>query len=384
MRLTLLMYLLLTIGAKAQNPSSKRADSLYQIGNYRAAINAYSELGTPRASLQIARAYKTSGLNAKAVEQYKDLVQKHPEQKIACFELGKLYFQLGRFPAAAAVFQNLLKEEKDPNTNPEYAYYLGRVYQEQDNYQPAFITYARALQADSTHVRSLYQVSRMYLGLKENDSVFKYTAKGLQYAQDDRGLINLRAQAFFNEPRYEEAIPLFEELLKQGAEKEFILKKLAYSYFSTRKLVAADSTYRKLLDFPNSKANALYSIGHIFWAQEQRDSAKIYIERSIEKQDVFLGDEYQALGRLAREQKKTKEALDYYTKAYEEDRSNYLNYYQVCIIAEEYYADPKTKMRYYQNLLERFPKLPPYFKQFAVDRIRKIKEEIHFAGEEAP
>jgi tetratricopeptide (TPR) repeat protein len=381
MRLPLLICLLLSLGAKAQNAAAQRADSLYQLGNYRAAINAYAELGTARASLQIARAYKTSGLNAKAVEQYKDLVQKHPEQKIARFELGKLYFQLGRFPAAAAVFQHLIQEEQGTQTNPEYAYYLGRVYQQQDNYQPAIKTYARALQADSSHLRSLYQISRIYLGLKENDSVLKYTAEGLKYAPDDRGLISLRAQAFFNEPRYEDAIPLFEELLEQGVEKEFVLKKLAYSYFSTRNLVAADTTYRKLLDFPNSKANALYSLGHIFWAQEQRDSAKIYIQRSIEEQDVFLGDEYQALGRLAREQKKAKEALDYYTKAYEEDRSNYLNYYQVCIIAEEYYADPKTKMRYYQNLLDWFPKLPPYFKQFAEDRIRKIKEEMHFAAE---
>ena len=72
------MCLFLSLGATAQNATTQRADSLYQLGNYRAAINAYSELGTPRASLQIARAYKTSGLNAKAVEQYKDLVQKAP------------------------------------------------------------------------------------------------------------------------------------------------------------------------------------------------------------------------------------------------------------------------------------------------------------------
>jgi len=375
------MCLVLTLGASAQNTTTQRADSLYQLGNYRAAINAYSEVGTPRASLQIARAYKASGMNAKAIKQYQLLLQKHSELEIARFELGKLFFQLDRYAAASGVFQKL--KETNP-TNPEYAYYLGRIFLEFQSPKQARQAFMEALEQDSTHVRSLFQLSRMYLGFKENDSVLKYTQKGLQYAQDDRGLISLRAQAFFNEPRYEEAIPLFEELLKQGAEKEFVLKKLAYSYFSTRNLLAADSTYRKLLDFPNSKANALYTIGHIFWAQDQRDSAKIYIQRSIEEQDVFLGDEYQALGRLAREQKKAKEALDYYTKAYEEDRSNYLNYYQVCIIAEEYYADPKTKMRYYQNLLDWFPKLPPYFKQFAEDRIRKIKEEVHFAAEEAP
>ena len=356
------------------------ADSLYQLGNYRAAINAYSELGTPQASLQIARAYKASGMNAKAIKQYQLLLQKHSDLEIARFELGKMFFQLDQYAAAAGVFRNL--KQTNP-VNPEYAYYLGRIFLEFQSPKQAGQAFMEALEQDSTHVRSLFQLSKMYLGFKENDSVIKYTGKGLQYAEDNRGLISLRAQAFFNEPQYEEAIPLFEALLKQGAEKEFVLKKLAYSYFSTRNLVAADSTYRKLLNFPNSKANALYTIGHIFWAQDQRDSAKVYIQRSIEEQDVFLGDEYQALGRLAREQKRLKEALHYYTKAFEEDRTKYLNYYQVCVIAEEYYADPKTRLRYYQNLLDWFPKLPPYFKEFAQKRIRLIKEEMHFAaGEE--
>ena len=355
------------------------ADSLYQTGNYRAAINAYAELGTPKASLQIARAYKASGMNAKAVKQYQALLQEHPEQEIARFELGKLFFQLNRNAAAAAVFQNLSKAN---NQNPEYFYYQGRIYQDQLNFKPARQTYQEALAVDSTHVRSLYQLSRIYLGLKEHDSVLKYTAQGLKVAEGDVGLTNLRAQSFFNETEYEKAIPLFEKLIESGEEKEFVIKKLAYSYFNTRNLVAADSTYRELLNYPNARGKALYSIGHIFWAQKQMDSAKVYIEESIKEQEVDLSNEYQALGRLAREQNQLKEALDNYTKAYEEDTSSFLNYYQVCILAEEYYADPKTRLRYYQNLLDWYPKLPPYFKEFAEGRIRKIKEEMHFQTEE--
>ena len=143
--------------------AQSRADSLYQTGNYRAAINAYAELGTPKASLQIARAYKASGMNAKAVKQYQALLQKHPEQEIARFELGKLFFQLNRNAAAAAVFQQLSKAN---NQNPEYFYYQGRIYQDQLNFKPAIQTYQEALAVDSTHVRSLYQLSRIYLGLK--------------------------------------------------------------------------------------------------------------------------------------------------------------------------------------------------------------------------
>ena len=212
--------------------------------------------------------------------------------------------------------------------------------------------------------------------------MLKFTAQGLKAAEGDVGLTNLRAQSFFNETEYEKAVPLFEELIASGEEKEFVIKKLAYSYFNTENLVAADSTYRVLLDYPNSRGKALYSIGHIFWAQKQMDSAKAYIEESIREQEVDLSNEYQALGRLARVQNNLKEALEQYTKAFEEDRSSFLNYYQVCILAEEYYADPKTRLRYYQNLLDWYPKLPPYFKEFAEDRIRKIKEEMHFQAEE--
>ncbi|WP_421823740.1 tetratricopeptide repeat protein [Flagellimonas oceanensis] len=296
---------------------------------------------------------------------------------LARFELGKLLLKTKKNGPALEMFQFLTSSKQG---NPEYFYYLGRTYEsfkEKDKANKAFKT---AVEKDSTHLRSLYSLGKYYVGQEIKDSALVYIDKGLRFYENDVAMINLKALAFFNNGQFKQAIPHFERLLELGEEKPFVYEKLAFCYFRNWEPEKALEAYRKLSGFPDKLAAAYRGLGEVYFDEKELDSAQYYIEKSIEERMATFPQEYADLGRIARLKGQTKKSMDYYVKAWEENKENYYNYYQVCILADEYYKDPETRLNYHEKLLEMYPDIVPWLKERVKNRITEIKEEIHFAS----
>jgi tetratricopeptide (TPR) repeat protein len=363
--------------AGAQTSALAVADSLYVLGNYTAAINQYAKVDSPNSNLQIARAYNAIGNYEKAIVQYTATLDKKPDFAIARFELGKLLLKTKKFGPALETFHTLLSSK---NQNPEYFYYLGRTYESVNKTDKANKAFKTSVEMDSTHLRSLYALGKYYVGQEIKDSALVFIDKGLRFYENDVAMINLKALAFYNNGQFQLAIPHFEKLLELGEEKPFVFEKLAFCYFRNWQPQKALETYHRLSHFPDKIAAAYSGLGDVYFEEEQLDSAQFYIQKSIEARMALFPQEYASLGRIARLKGNTKKAMDYYVKAWEENKDNYLNYYQVCTLADEYYKDPKTRLSYYENLLDMYPDLVPYIKERVKKRVSELKEEIHFAG----
>ena len=369
--------MLICFQAGAQTSALAVADSLYALGNYASAINAYAKMGDKKANLQIARAYNAIGNYDKAIAQYTAVLENNPEFELARFELGKLLLKTKDFGPAMEMFQVLVSSE---GQNPEYFYYLGRVYESVENTEKANSSYKSAVEMDSTHLRSLYALGKYYVGQEIRDSALVYIDQGLRFYENDVSMINLKALAFYNNGQFQLAIPYFELLLELGEEKAFVYEKLAYCYFRNWEPEKALETYHKLKDFPEKLAVAYSGLGEVYFEEKKLDSAQYYIEKSIEERRVFFSQEYASLGRIARLKGQTKKSMDYYVKAWEENKEDYYNYYQVCVLADEYYKDPKTRLNYYEKLLEMYPDLVPWLEERVKNRISELREEIHFGS----
>lgn len=376
MKKYILLFLLILNKAGAQTSALSVADSLYALGNYSAAINAYAKQGNLKSSLQIARAYETIGNYTKAVVQYRATLNKNPELDIARYEMGKLLLKIKQYQAALEAFTTLVAKKEG---NPEYFYYLGRVQESISNTNEANNNFRQAIRLDSTHLRSIYSLGKFFVLNQEKDSVLKYVDKGLEFYEEDVSLINLKALAFFNNGQFSQALPHFERLLELGEEKPFVYKKLAHCYLMNLETEKAYLTYRQLLKFQDFEVDAYSGFAEVFLKEQQLDSAQFYIKKSIKERRVVFDKEYRDLGRIARLKGKTKQALDHYRKSWEENKSNQFVYYQVCTLADEYYKDPETKLSYYEKLLEQYPKLLPFIEERAKKRVSELKEEIHFA-----
>ena len=164
-----------------------------------------------------------------------------------------------------------------------------------------------------------------------------------------------------------------------GESQPYIIEKLAFSYFKTWKLPEAKQNYFLLLNYDQAIREALNGLGNTYWREKKLDSAAYYFKKSITEQKPNLLNEYTALAQLAREQDKLELAMNYYKKAYLEDAGNSHVYYQICVLADQLYKNPKIKLDYYQNFLEKFGMQRTYYSEFARKRVAELKEEIHFA-----
>jgi len=362
---------------KAGSPSSV-ADSLYSLGNYTAAINAYSELGDENANLQIARAYNAIGNKEKAILQYQNILAKNDENILAKFELGKLFDKSKKYEEAILLFKQLTTPE---TANPEFYYYLGKVLLASLDFDAAVVSLKQAVLLDSTHLRSIYLLGKYYVGVEEPANAMKIIDLGLKTAPDDVALINLQALAHFNNGYYDKAAPLFDRLVELDERKPFVYKKQGYAHLKNWDFEPAKKAYRALAEIQNYEADAFFGLGEVFMKEKVLDSAETYFLKSIEERRYIFDNEYQNLGRIARLKGELKKSLDYYTKAWEEDKVNQFNYWQVCVLADEYYKDPKIKLRHYEKLLSDFERLYPFLKERAEKRIKELKEEIHFNAE---
>ena len=218
----------LFMGCSLGHSQTTEADSLYALGNYTKAINAYSQLGDARAQHQIARAYEAMGNHEKAIVQYQSVINNDADNLLAKFELAKIYDRTKKFQDAEVLFKILTEKAPD---NPEFFYYLGKTAQEQGKYELGNSALKTAIELDSTHLRSIYLLGKYYVGVEEPANAIEVVDLGLQTAPDDVALINLKALAHFNNGFYKEAAPLFERLVELGEEQPFVLKKLGYSHF---------------------------------------------------------------------------------------------------------------------------------------------------------
>ena len=367
---------------KAQSSPSAIADSLYATGNYAKAINFYAEEGSINSRLQIARAYNAIGNFEKTIVQYRSVVEENPELQIASFELGKLLIKTKEFDEARKLFTKMVGLGKD---NPEYHYYLGEAFREVDQPASSLVSYKKAVELDSTHLRSLFQLGKYFTIKQSRDQALHYVDRGLLFYGDDVSLVNLKALIYFNDNQYEMAIPWFEKVLALGETKEYVYEKLAYCYYKEWEFEKAKENYRKMLNIDDGNSETYFSLAEVYRKNKQLDSAEFYIKEAMHIQKPIFSKGYGLLGSLAREKDDLKKALEYYRLAHKEDPENPLGYYQICTLVDRTHKDPKIKLEHYQKYLAKYGKNQSrygvYYVKYVKKRISELKEEIHFRSD---
>ncbi len=352
------------------------ADSMFTTGNYTKAINQYSKISTTTAGLQIARAYNAIGIYPKAIVAYEAVLQRDSTMQLARFELGKLLLKTNKPDAARKHFNQLVNMAND---NPEYHYYLAEAFRELDQPSSSLVFYKKAVDRDSTHLRSLFQLGKYFTVKRETRQALRYIDQGLGIYEDDIAFVNLKALIYYNNDQFEKAIPWFEKVLELGEQKEYVYEKLAYSYYKTWDFEKAKEYYNVLLEINDTKSDTYFALAEVYQKERQLDSAKIFINKSMEVQKSIFAKGYARLAAIAREEKDLKLAFKYYNLAHEQNPSEPLMYYNVCTVYDQLSTNANKKLMYYQKFTALYPKHHPFFSDMVSKRISELKSEIHFS-----
>lgn len=393
-----IIILLITIKAGAQFSALAVADSLYAVGDYTKAIQAYTnnQQLDANTTLQLARSYKGLGLRTTALDFYKQSLVLNPSQPIAATEYGRLLITTSKFNEADSLFGNLASQF--PN-NAGYQYQWGRAIKEleksKDSVTMLYVgkrvdemggargAFAKAVSLDSTHQKAIYELSLQFLKEKEYTRVENLTAHGMENDSLDIEIINLRAQNAFARGYKDEALTWFERLAALGVSNEFLHRRLGNCYESQGFVELSRDNYEQVLTYDDQDAAVHLILARLNNRMKVYDKAKLHAEAALLLRDNPLDDIYLTLGRMYELHKKYPEAIDALQKALKENPDNLQALHGIAISADNYYEDKKEVLKLYERAQEKATALPKgkYFLYLIEPRIKELKQEIFIAGQ---
>ncbi|WP_224485018.1 tetratricopeptide repeat protein [Robertkochia aurantiaca] len=349
-------------------PGSK-ADSLFESGNFSAAINAYAANNDLYSQERIARAYRALGNYGKATDQYEYLVGRFPANLEFKHALASLLYKTRAYERSVAVYDSLLLSD---TLNPGPWYQHGLALKKMRRDSMAGKSFFRAYQLDSSHVKSIIELGEYYLKRRQLDSAHFFAERGLAIAPEHAELLNIKALAWYNDHQYRQSIPYFERLIASNYNEFYIVASLGHAYTENWQKEEAFELYKKFLPVYNDQPEIWYAIGNLYrHERREQDSADVCFRKAIELKQTDLSREYVALAGLKREQNRLSEAYEYYQQAFEDDSDNMLIMYNICELTDQLYRDQDIKKSCYEKFLELFSQ-----KNYGRRYVRRVKERV--------
>ena len=357
----------LSVNAQDQIES---ADSFYANGNFSKAIETYKSLENLDAVYaKIAKAYMAIGNYGEALSHYEKAINANKEDLLLQYEYAKLLARTKKYEDANQLFLNLIEAD---SLNPNYYYELGIVLEKQRD-STALQQFMTTFGLDLTHQKAIFKIAKHHLIKQNFELAHRFIDKGLESYEDNVELISLKAQTFYYQKEYANAVVWFHKLLELGEKSEFIYEKLSLSYAQNSYYEEAIRYRKQALNYNPYDASAMYVIGTYYESLSDFDNAEKYIAQSLTLQDVSLSHEYQKLGTVLNRQKKYDEAIKAFQKSLKEDPLNFMSEFYILRTKDEYYADLDSKINMYQKYVENNEKSP--FVGYAKGRLKELQEE---------
>ncbi len=376
--LLLLTIALFWVGTKVEAQSSTLvvADSLYTLGNYSEAIKSYISI-IPKNQytlLQIARSHKAKGTYNEALIYYEKAIKEYPALAATKLEYAKLLTTTQKITKADSLYTMLVAEQPK---NPDFQYRLGLV-KKKTNDSTAITYFKKAFALDSTHQKSCFEIATYYLKKRNYDMVWETANLGLHSYQENAELIGILGQNFLLKEDYYSALPYFEKLVALNHKNEYIHSKLGLCYSRTNEYKKAIVHFEEALKYNNKVSERYSRLAHAYQKLEKFDKALEHYKIALTLKDVPLENELMSIAMVYRFQENWEKAIQYAKLVIKENPDYDIAHYQLAMFADSYYEDPKIKIQYYNEYLERFgnDKNVAYFKKVIEKRVLQLEKEI--------
>ncbi|MGJ8548088.1 tetratricopeptide repeat protein [Winogradskyella wichelsiae] len=361
------------IHLNAQNIKAE-ADHLYSNGNFSKAIEVYKSLDDLETVYDdIAKAYMAIGNYGEALNNYEKAVRANSEDLLIQYEYAKLLARTKQYKDANQRFSNLIASD---SLNPNYYYELGVVLEKQKD-TTALQQFKKTFNLDETHQKAIFKIAKHHLIKRNFIEAHGYIDRGLKSYKNNVKLISLKAQAYYHQEYYSQAVVWFQKLLDLGEESEFIYEKLSLSFAQNSDYIEAINFRKKALKYSPNDANAMFVIAGYYEKLNNFENAEEFMTQSLLLKDLPLSDEYQRLGTILNRQKKYEAAIKTFQKSLKEDPSNMVTEFYLLRTKDEYYADIDAKIRAYEKFVEKHKENP--FVRFSESRLKELKQEKFLA-----
>jgi tetratricopeptide (TPR) repeat protein len=362
----LIVFMTITKAQSNQNV----ADEVFDLGNYIKAIELYKGSNDlEQVYDKIAKAYVAIGNYGKGLDYYLKATEANPDNHLITYEYAKLLRRTKRYQEAKDLFDHLITLD---SINPNYYYEKGIALEKLSD-TASFDAFKKTYELDQSHQKAIFKIAKRHIFKRRFKEAHQIIDEGLKSYSENVELISLKAQAYYYQEYYTHAVDWFNKLIILNETSEFIHEKLSLSYAQNSDYEDAIFHRKEALKYNPNDANAMFVIGTYYEHLSNYKKAEEYYKKSLFLRDVSLSNEYQKLGYVLNRQKRYKEAIEAYQKAYKEDPSDIMTEFFILRTKDEYYEDVDAKIKLYEKFLNKHEKTP--FKMFADRRLNELKKQ---------
>ncbi|WP_026451259.1 tetratricopeptide repeat protein [Aequorivita capsosiphonis] len=381
----LALFISFKAGAQSASASSvlQNADSLYEIGDYSNAIKHYKKVTMDAAiATKIAKAYVAIGNIPKALHYYEQAISEtNPPGKERKgdiqlqFEYAKLLGQSLKYQKADNIFKNLTNEFP---SNPNFIYQRA-LLKEAQNDSTAIEAYREVYRLDTNHINAAYKIARNYIENRRFLDAEIYINKGLAVDSSSVRFLTLRGLKQFHTKDCPAAIATYQRLSALGESNIQIHENLAFCYSYTNQFEKALEEYKILLNkFDDKNPKWHLEVAKVYRSLKEYEEAQRHINIAIALQEIPLSDMYLEMASIYNWKQDYKKEMEALKAAFRNNPLNEMALYKLAVAADNYFADKKTVLLYYQNYLKQFSE-NGRMRNLAKQRVSDLKKELHFA-----
>ncbi|MDD5347752.1 MAG: tetratricopeptide repeat protein, partial [Candidatus Omnitrophica bacterium] len=324
-----------------------KAEALYNLGNYKDAIQTYREAARkvaleslPREMIDklhygLAWAYVKEGQFKEAIAEFQKIVKNTQDQVFklsALCQIGDAYQDSGDFQKALATYEGILRDYPASLYSDYVQYQLGLVLLKLQNYDAAILSFSNLrtnfpdskLLDDATYALGLAYFQKQDYG--SSREIFDSFDKGFPESSFKPQALYLLGTSLYNLGRYADAIEAFKNIIRlYGQDTELVQKaeyEIADSFYQMGNEKEAMNRFTQLrAKYPDSSLTAeiMWWLGGYYYRQNDLALALRYFSSLIQDfpDSPVIPDAYYALGSVYAEDAKFDEAVANFRKVIE-------------------------------------------------------------------
>jgi len=361
----------------------KQASIYQKTGNYAKAIDLYTRALQKKESLQVkqelGKSYLAQGNANQAIKIYEEVLENDTLNLFLKYDLAKLYTKEYRKNDAIPLLESLIKAD---SLNPGYYYELGKIYKNKGalGFMKSGNYFLDTYRRDTTHLKSIYELSKFYKQLKFNDSTAIFIDKGLKINPKSINFNQLKANEAYSHKDYQTVLIYLKKLEDLNFKTIFTYKLYGLTYIKLEDYDNAEKYFNKGLKKNYRDASLHYNLGVLKKIQGDLKAAEMNFMISIMNLKPDVDKQYYELGLIHLEQKKPQKAIDDFKKSYQNNSNNHYALFQLAMVCDDFYKDKTIALKHFENYMKRFDARDKEMTAYATKRLREMKKEFFMEG----
>jgi len=280
-----------------------------------------------------------------------------------------------------ALAQYLMLNKLD-STNITFIKQIGSINTKIDSLVEAIDWYTKASRIDSSDIGSYTHLGNLYVRTEQYEEGLPVLTKAIEYDSLNSWLYRFRGSLNIMGANFEEAEGDFKNAIMLGDSTAFTFRHLGLSLFKQSEYKEALPIYQKTIKLDPEDSQAWYYLGFCYKWQVDMENAIACMEKALEYSVTpSISDVYGGLAQFTGLERDYKQAMHYYSRAYEWNEEDATPLAQMGMLVEQMGGKKEHAKTYYVSFLEKADQIKnALLIRYVTNRLKIINEKLFMEG----